>query len=903
MRFLTAVFFVALPLHLASAADEAGDAAERLLRAELLELSAGDLERAMAAYRAIQADEKAPAAVRARAALYLARSHRKLGELEAARKLLDALANDPATERDVQRQARSFLRELTAGKAENEAFDWLKELERNPELQARVFELAMELVEPESEAGKRAYRQLLALAGIASPVIEKVMQVSADGRHRAVLAFLLVQAGRFEQLEKLLAGLETGDPVLHSLAGDFARSLPQLDAARAAALRAALSALPERPETAPYLAALRLWSGAEPRRLAEELRLLEPIATVLASEQRDGKTIHMRRDAFGIESLLERLAEGGDGAAALAARVLEESCPYRRRLQYWSVLEAKAPERLEGRHVAALLAAAPEGSTPPVWRTVVRLEEVDDILPQISPSRHGKALVDEFSRLDRTPDALRAAPPAWAKLLRAAGDYSTLQRFAEANDGAIGEWVDFLRVRAAEAPQYKLGISLAGLRPSAAYAEAMAQLLDEEDPVLLEIVLQYLAIAERGIGPEVLEPITRILLESDNVTVRRSARYALVRRFEQHPETGPAVARALLEDFERWYAGDSRQTARWQFGGAPGASSQPRAVRAVPGRAPRWPGVAGSLPAEWPALLYPHVLELAVTEVGREFHSEFLRVILQSDRATALDLVLSHLERLKAPAVRSSLLRLGVQARTNILPGGFALVDPSRSDLGPVANDPAGLEYLRDAVRDERLEFSARLTALQLCLDQGSLEWLDWPRLLAAADTPPELEGLLLRWPPFTEWLRQQPEPYQLELHLAALESPLAAARRFGVMRLTSTHAAFVEAMTRALDDPDAAVQREAIQRLAESRRVDILPVAARAASEPGRDYEQRLNLIRILKQISSPEALEPLGALLSDPNSEVRKEALEALKATRAVLEERREWEKLIEGLRKKEP
>src|SRR5262245_53647068 len=92
------------------------DPEEKLLRAQLLEVSTGEIEKAVAAYEAIRADEKAPPAVRARATLYLARSERKRGQVDSARKLLEGLVADRALDREVRRQAESFLRELTGGK-------------------------------------------------------------------------------------------------------------------------------------------------------------------------------------------------------------------------------------------------------------------------------------------------------------------------------------------------------------------------------------------------------------------------------------------------------------------------------------------------------------------------------------------------------------------------------------------------------------------------------------------------------------------------------------------------------------------------------------------------------------------------------------------------------------------
>ena len=119
-------------------ADAGGGVEDLLLQAELLEVSSGELDKAMEIYRRIADDEKTAEPVKARALLYLARCHRKRGELERAKKLLEDLVEKHAEERDIVRRARSFLRELTTGKAENPQFDWIGEIQRNPEVQARI---------------------------------------------------------------------------------------------------------------------------------------------------------------------------------------------------------------------------------------------------------------------------------------------------------------------------------------------------------------------------------------------------------------------------------------------------------------------------------------------------------------------------------------------------------------------------------------------------------------------------------------------------------------------------------------------------------------------------------------------------------------------------------------------
>ncbi len=62
----------------------ADDAEDRLLSAELLEVSSGDFEKARAAFQLIASDEKASEAVPWKAQLGLSRCQRKLGQLEAA---------------------------------------------------------------------------------------------------------------------------------------------------------------------------------------------------------------------------------------------------------------------------------------------------------------------------------------------------------------------------------------------------------------------------------------------------------------------------------------------------------------------------------------------------------------------------------------------------------------------------------------------------------------------------------------------------------------------------------------------------------------------------------------------------------------------------------------------------
>ena len=210
--------------------DEKGNKAEdRLLEAELLEVSSGDLKQAMAIYRAILDNEKNTESARARALLYMARCHRKLGQLEEARKLLEKLVKTHTEERKVLRRARNFLRELKSGKADNPQFDWMQELEKNPEIQARIFDLAMDLANPSDETKfTNARRQLLALGGIAVPVLEKMIGTSRDIVHRRNMAIILLHSSHFEFLSLVLdSKYRLRKSVFDGLLG-FMRLIPSL---------------------------------------------------------------------------------------------------------------------------------------------------------------------------------------------------------------------------------------------------------------------------------------------------------------------------------------------------------------------------------------------------------------------------------------------------------------------------------------------------------------------------------------------------------------------------------------------------------------------------------------------------------------------------------------------------
>jgi tetratricopeptide (TPR) repeat protein len=532
---LPTILLISCVLALQSPAESPED---RLLKAELLEVSTGDLEKAMAVYQEILADEKAPAAVRARAKLYLARCQRKRGELDAARKNLEEVARDPA-DREVARQAAGFLKELKEGRAQNPDFDWLKEMEKSPEIQARVFELVMDLVDPATEKGQRARRQLLAMGTLALPVVERVLETSRDPIHRLQLALIAMRAGRFERVAVLLDPAQRIDANWNGIYQEFGWFLDTIkyfsDDERKRLLET-VTRRPPSPATGPYADAIQLAAG-DFSDLPRKLKAIEN--TGLLDQSR----------------LFWILESNPPAAQEMAARILDPEPWVGTRARYLEALLMKSPASVGKEHFKVLEELARSGNDPnPSIRGFIPALESRgdfDLLGRLaSIESASKSILQYFNEKYRSDATLAEAPAEWAPVLRkvpgAMGALSLLQRLAEAKDEAVPEFAAMLgEVRGLLGFRKR---SDRNWRPSPRYAEAMAGLLSSRDPFVLETALEALALAPKGVGPEILPALERLALSPPDLHVREFALYALLHRFSSRPETGPEVARILLAD-------------------------------------------------------------------------------------------------------------------------------------------------------------------------------------------------------------------------------------------------------------------------------------------------------------------------------------------------------------------
>ncbi|MBI4601854.1 MAG: tetratricopeptide repeat protein [Planctomycetes bacterium] len=821
----------------------AEDAEDRLVAAELLEVSSGDLERAMAVYKALAAEEAVPEVTRARALLALGRCQRKLGQLEAAKKTLEDLVKTHAKEGDVLRQAQSFLREITSGRAESPDFDWIREIEKSPEIQARVFDWAMELVSVPSNEDPPAGRRLLALGTIALPVLERVLDASRDPAHRLHLATIAVRVGKLERLAMLVDPADAGNTYHLRIRRGIEEILERLPALALEERKKALEAIasvPRSPATDPLRFALEL-AARDTRDLARKLESLEK------------SWLHQQV----IYPLAEREAPGA--LEAMAARAAEKGCPLDVRLRYLDILLEKAPEKLPEGHWriveerAAEIVERNEADRHTVPRYVEKLEALGrfDALRDLAGGNAGLAIVEVFETRYVKPKKLAQAPGAWGAVLRAArlwGDESfpALHLLAERNDEAAAEFAGFLRAKEAEWPTYRPY----GERPDKAwtpsprYAELMAGLLDSQDPVVLAIALEALAIAPKGADPEALPALERLVLAPPDLHVREYAVYCLLQRLAARPEAAGDASRILLEDWRR-RRGQMEQNEESPL---QGVQKQGR-------------------------IGHQHVQR---SRRGHEDHSMFGPYAI----GWALDAVDKRAyQRLHGAALAAELKE-----------GDQDFLDWVRRLLPKGSAELQDLEPLRGLALNAKVHASVRAWAVRTAGDAGK-GWLDWRKLIEAGD----MLLIYVHVDDFAEWFAALDSKEQDPVLEALAKSPEAHARHRRLELYPRTRPEYPEVLLKALEDPDEGVQSRAARALLE---VDKLPgpeLYARLLEHP---VARRADML--FPQIASsadPRMIEPLVKLLDDRDESVRKGAIETLKAIKAVLAERDEWRAILQA------
>ncbi|MCZ6792970.1 MAG: HEAT repeat domain-containing protein [Planctomycetota bacterium] len=853
------------------AQDEARDPEGRLLRAELLEVSNGELEGAMKEYRSLVEDAETPPGVRDKARLCLGRCLRKRGDLEGARKILRALTDDEKTDRTVARRAASFLREIETGKSENPDFDWIGELQKNPAIRARIFDYVMDLVEEDSKA-LAASRQLLALGTLTVPMLEQAAKNSRDEDHRRRLALILGHMGRYELLEPALSW--QGDlrvvgvvRVDRWLIQSFVQRTRSLKAAERQTLVSAVARLASG-RADPALRALVLLHAGERRDLP---RLLGAIEGVYSTNW--GYT----------DQLLEELGRTEEGCRGMRARLLEESCAVGAALAYLPRVLDSHPQLVEARHHVAFLGH----DSPPVravrgvlvattvdpefeqvaFRALAGLEELGQ-LDALEPlgEKVDSLAVRYFQTTYLLAKRLAEVPAGWGAVL-ARREPDWLRQAAERNDDLVGA-LEKLLLREDFDGSGSWSRQDAGWRPSAAYVEAMVRVLETaKHPHALGVALEALSLAPAG-GPEVLERLERLVGERPDWHVREMALYTALERSVSRPGTARRVARLLVGDFET----RSGHRLPESYFDSPLADASGRGhvftgreyqLRVLAGSGQKLrrgyrferphrrrsgsAGISGAekfeayseFPMEWipdalgdEAVLdfHQHLLEESGSPAGQGLYRWFADQVGR----TFLERLVVDLPGCGDPAARDFGLRLlgdSVRERT-VKTRRQQRVEAEKVPVPVNLGEPRFVAFLRDLARDREVPVATRVDAVVLG-GQRIGDWFDWPALVGSDD--PLVPGLTRHF-----W----------DVLARGLDRALSVLRDPG------------------RDPKDRQHSEEIIQRGAFS--IDEYRAIVRASLESPANEWRRQAVQRLGRVAAGPDYVRLLGGLAGDDDSEV---------------------------------
>ncbi len=737
------------------------------------------------------------------------------------------------------RQAKSYLKELTTGRAENRDFDWVREIERNPEIQARVFDWAMALASTPNNEIPAAGKQLLALGTIALPVVERVLEASRDPVHRQSLALIAVRSGKIERLAVLVDPSVPARLVHRWIREGVMDLCAELESAPPEERKAALGVLAQArkgPRIDPVRAALEIAAG-DSSGFPEKLLAIEQCLLF-------GST--------SLHDLLDRVPEAAD---AFAARALDKTAPLDSRLRYLEALAAKDPAKLTREHWAILEEAATlaveQSSTREQTRQLVdllvRLGKLD-VLQQLAAGNAGRYMVERFQKDFAETKKLGEAPGIWGAILRRTlrenpTAYALLRSLADVNDEAATEHTAFLRVRSVEAPTVKLEAPKRepSWTPSPKYVELMIGLLDLNDEEVLGLALGVLERASQGLGPESLPALERLFGSSvsENNGVPAASFRVILRMLELRPDAGPAVAELC-----RKTPGEARNYALASLGRAP------IAVRRS---------------------LFQSALALDVGAEDGSWLNLLLRALPTEDRSK---LLLERLASFDTTKKRAALIEMeGV------------------SDLVSI---PAGSSFLKGAALDTSLAVGYRVIAAQSA-GEVSMEWLDWAQLVKTED--PLVEGVSHDW--LRPWLEKRPQQEQ-DLFLETLgKSKKPRLRQLRLLIYPLRRPERVDVLLKALDDPSEEVQEEAAGvLLADSKfRPETLEKLLKNPVVASRNHK----LYEIVASNGDSRLLEPLVQLLDDHDPEVRKLALGALSSIRKELEQKKEWQTILQAAKER--
>ncbi len=878
----------------------------RLLRAEILELSRGDLDSAMAIYRSLSEDESAGEAIRAKALLQLARCHRKRGELEPARDLLERLVEKHLSQGEVIEQARGFLRELKAGRSDNPAFDWLESMMTSPEVQDRIFGHIMAMVSP-NEAGDEAKKQLKALGGIVVPALEKFVRTTQDDLHREHLARLLVELEQFEYLATVFPG--HGHSTKTGWVQEHVTWFLSLDDEKRSECHEALSRCTAA-ENREY--ALRLT-----RLAAKDYRFAQDDLTFIGrAAGRDGsrnESTAQRRARFALVELVKAIAE--QRPAILANFVVDTSTPRDRRLDLAAGVVVAAMVRNDLPVSDAQLDRVWAGS----WR------DAGPYLENAGFHLRKKMDLDGMIRLGRRGDTIRSlvmsskspfSAREKARYLAAAEAFTELRRFAETHDEAIELFqraVEQLPSKPIEERQELisvdrdepwLGVQQRGnmrpsrsrsrsrtspssttneektnyWQPSDAYARALATWIQSNDPFVQSMGIEGIGRADRGIGPDVTDALCKIARNSDgDILLRLEAACALLRRgvggWDKWDDAIAACEVCLVSVSARPTSALDESPLKFTSNLSEYYQSQGQARRLSPTRDNTLRShIVGAIAASLPGHKQPALVDLLEHSLAK---GDALELWLAQDgfralgsdsaaelRSALIDALDSFTEppTIKKAAIcvaKNKTLRDAIERREERFPAKFVMA----------------------ALVDSGIEFDVRLMLVG-SLDSDQIDLSAIAPIFSADDPVVTLVAEQVH-------SRVAGSENRLEYARALIANPRTWTESLSLLEEGDDE--FPAAVTAALKSGDTARVAKAAD-MANSGKTEVALPLLYTVLETG-NMRQKTKAIERLVHLADQRSLKPLAARLDDPNFSIRNRALEALEKIESTLEKQRKW------------
>lgn len=871
----------------------------RLLEAEILELADGDLDAAMSVYRELAESAGVSADLSARALFALGRCHRKKGELGAARDRFHELIERFPDQPRLVDLARRFAAEIEAGRSELPEFDWMSQVGANPEIQARIFELGMQLVESEplhvSGDGAGVKQKIRALGVITIPVLDPMLENSRVPEHRVHLAQVLVELGRVERLPIYIEGCSES---VNSWLAFIDRVLDLPPDRRRAAADVLRPLEMEREASRELLAALRLALDVRDR-FEDDLNDVGEswwhVSKIVLARDETARRVAAFLASSGDGDELS--SEEGTRLATLAITILEHR-----------------PDLLGREQLAGLLRVTVDGDRGR-HEFESRLQQlVDDLVardrfdlalhlaggdPTGTAARH---LVDSLPRVDAWEDHdVPIDVATQANLLRRAGGAERLHRLALERDEAVSEFERFLlsgpepwRIRLSPFGEKSWGEVIAAdprgrrtRRPpkipevgaptvSEALADAMVRVLERSEHVPARVVAALVLARADAHGDRryFLRLVRAVQAGFEDDSGQDSfVTFIAVSGVLRHCASDPSLADTAVPLVDRYLraftdGGEQDLAAPSAFlEGRPRSDLwMPRRPESHRGRG-EWSGLMAGLirHAYGPDGLQsardgvmPVVVEGLLRQDGLALFHGFVQRLDRDDRARFHELLGPRLHEIDSTASARALVQVGIDLFVGV--GSF----PRRLYETLIGDPEIGVDP-----RKSLLTSFARSTVSHPWGGeaQAFLRQFDWSTVLRSRD---ELAQVIC----IDRLLRS----YVLPHAASATLSPYELVRQFGVENIEEDDPEFGAVIERAFEDDSEEVVSRARYRVLNSGAPAVFPWLYLLSEERTVPGETRVRAIQRLAVLADRESLPRLAMLLDDDDFSVRNAALEAM-------------------------